>query len=220
MSSAYSSISQSKTILPDPIRSVYEDLERGKLEWINRTRTEAPILFGNQSAWDTPISKTKLNDLLNNAGGKEDQARLKAVSSEHASDWLNAIPIPSLGLKLSNIQVKIACALRLGSNMCHPHSCICGNDVGKLGTHGLSCKKSSGRFARHAQVNDLIKRALTSANYPSMLEPEGISRTDSKRPDGLSLFPWKKGKCLVWDYTCRILKLQVISKHRQKKLEK
>ena len=36
-----------------------------------------------------------------------------------------------------------------------------------------------------------------------MLEPAYVSRTDGKIPDGLSLFPWTKGKCLVWDYTCR-----------------
>ena len=29
-----------------------------------------------------------------------------------------------------------------------------------------------------------------------------MSRTNGKRPDGLTLFPWKSGKCMVWDYTC------------------
>ena len=28
-----------------------------------------------------------------------------------------------------------------------------------------------------------------------------MSRKDSKRPDGLSLFPFKVGKCLIWDLT-------------------
>ena len=31
---------------------------------------------------------------------QEERARLLAVSSQSASDWLHAIPIPSLGLKL------------------------------------------------------------------------------------------------------------------------
>lgn len=32
--------------------------------------------------------------------------------------------------------------------------------------------------------------------------PLGLSRPNGKRPDGLTLVPWKKGKCLIWDATC------------------
>ena len=34
---------------------------------------------------------------------------------------------------------------------------------------------------------------------PSVKEPAGLSRSDGKRPDGLSLIPWQGGKCLTWD---------------------
>ncbi|KAJ4437000.1 hypothetical protein ANN_17132 [Periplaneta americana] len=33
-------------------------------------------------------------------------------------------------------------------------------------------------------------------------EPIGINRSDAKRPDGLTLTPWSKGKSLFWDATC------------------
>ena len=36
-----------------------------------------------------------------------------------------------------------------------------------------------------------------------MLEPPGLSRSDGKRPDGLTLYPWANGKNVVWDFTCR-----------------
>ena len=68
--------------------------------------------------------------------------------------------------------------------------------------HGLSCKKSAGRFSRQTYVNNLIKRALESAHVPTILEPQGVSRTDGKRPDEMTIFPWKMGKCMVWDFTC------------------
>ena len=71
------------------------------------------------------------------------------------------------------------------------------------GRHGLSCKNAKGTFSRHQQVNDLLKRALGSAQATAILEPPGLARKDGKRPDGLTLIPWSRGRSLVWDYTCR-----------------
>ena len=81
--------------------------------------------------------------------------------------------------------------------------CICGNLVDETGRHGLSCKNAKGTFLRHQQVNDIIKRALGSAQVAAVTEPAGLSRSDGKRPDGLTLFPWSQGRSVVWDYTCR-----------------
>ena len=47
----------------------------------------------------------------------------------------------------------------------------------------------------------MILKALQSAGIPATLEPVGLSRADNKRPDGLTLVPWQRGKCLVWDAT-------------------
>jgi hypothetical protein len=55
---------------------------------------------------------------------------------------------------------------------------------------------------RHNAVNDLIKRALSSAGVPAILEPTSLCRNDGKRPDGLTVLPWSNGRCLVWDFTC------------------
>ena len=132
-----------------------------------------------------------------------DRARILAAASEHASDWLNCIPIVNLGLKLDNNSLRIAVGLRLGTKLCEAHTCICGHLVDPWGRHGLSCKNAKGTHPRHSHANDLIKRALASAGTPAMLEPPGLSRLDGKRPDGLTLFPWKGGKNLIWDYTCR-----------------
>ncbi|KAJ4448506.1 hypothetical protein ANN_10522 [Periplaneta americana] len=68
--------------------------------------------------------------------------------------------------------------------------------------NALSCVMSKGRLSRHSSLNDIIKRALTSSGVPSILEPSGISRSDGKRPDGLTLVPWRVGKSLIWDSTC------------------
>ena len=54
---------------------------------------------------------------------------------------------------------------------------------------------------RHGAINDIIHRALHHS-VPSRLEPSGLVRTDGKRPDGVTMIPWKNGKPLVWDATC------------------
>ena len=51
-------------------------------------------------------------------------------------------------------------------------------------------------------MNDIIHRALTTAKIPSRLEPSGLSRSDGKRPHGMSIVPWRSGRLLVWDTTC------------------
>jgi hypothetical protein len=43
---------------------------------------------------------------------------------------------------------------------------------------------------------------LTSIHVNSTLEPNGLSRDDGKRPDGMTLVLWSKGQpFLVWDVT-------------------
>jgi hypothetical protein len=42
---------------------------------------------------------------------------------------------------------------------------------------------------------------LSTIHVNSTLEPNGLSRDDGKRPDGMTLVPWIKGQPLVWDVT-------------------
>ena len=96
-----------------------------------------------------------------------------------------------------------AAALRLGAPLCHPHKCnLCGHDVDQYATHGLSCQRSVGRHFRHAVINNIIQHSLAAANIPSRLEPSGLARSDGKRPDGITISPWEKGRTLIWDATC------------------
>ena len=44
-------------------------------------------------------------------------------------------------------------------------------------------------------------RALERASIPSCREPRNFLRDSELRPDGLTLIPWKEGKCLIWDVT-------------------
>ena len=174
-------------------------------EWKMGHSHQPPDSPGNvhQRSWDQPRVQAALDGLPDAAMDPKDRARLLAASTKESGAWLNAPPISSLGLRMDDEVVCIAVGLRLGDPLCHPHSCChCGAAVDKRATHGLSCYKSEGRHSRHAAINNIIKRSLAAAQIPSMLEPSGLCRSDGKRPDGVTLIPWKTGRTLVWDAIC------------------
>ena len=113
-----------------------------------------------QRVWDAPHVVATYNSLLEQAQDHQTKARLMAVSCSETGAWLSALPVASLGLRMSDDVVRIAAGLRLGVPLCRSHPCIsCGADVNVHGTHGLSCRFSKGRHSRHASINDIIKRA-------------------------------------------------------------
>jgi hypothetical protein len=130
------------------------------------------------------------------------RARLKAAFAAHSGDWLNAPPLSAVGLRMDNETLRIAAGLRLGTSLCAPHTCRCGDPVDARGIHGLSCESSAGRQQRHAQLNDIVHRALIRAGVQAVREPAGMLVGSELRPDGATLIPWARGKCLVWDATC------------------
>src|SRR6188508_1233248 len=130
-----------------------------------------------------------------------DKARLLAVFSPHAGDWLNAAPITSVGLRMSNDVIRVAAGLRLGSNLCAPHTCGCGQSVDARGSHGLSCSRNAGRSLRNLLINDIVHRELIRAEVAAVREPTGLITGSALRPDGATLVPWSRGKCMAWDTT-------------------
>jgi hypothetical protein len=169
--------------------------------WKGQTRADiAPANPSAQRSWTSPVHAA-ISQSLKDSLEANDQARLSAAQGSVSSAWLRAYPSINLGLKLNNKQTRVAMALRLGCKVCETHTCVCGQVVQDDGLHGLSCKRSAGRMARHSTLNDIVKRALVSAEVPSVLEPNGLLRRDGKRPDGMTLVPWSRGRCLLWDVT-------------------
>ena len=123
------------------------------------------------------------------------------VSRPRASVWLHALPAETLGTVLGDRSIRFCVGLRLGASLVQPHACSCGEPVGSLARHGLSCSRSASRHSRHAALNNLLAQALRTAGYPCMQEPPGLCREDGKRPDGLTLIPFARGRPLVWDAT-------------------
>ena len=156
-----------------------------------------------QKKWDTPRITATIESLLSTADHRS-KCRLLASQRVESGAWLNAPPISAMGLRMQDETIRIAIGLCLGVPVCFPHTCIrCKAHVDDSGIHGLSCHGSTGRHPRHTALNDIVKRALAAINIPTLLEPPGLFRSDGRRVDGVTILPWKNGRALVWDATCR-----------------
>jgi len=87
--------------------------------------------------------------------------------------------------------------LWLGLSLCVPHQCHCGSTVDAQWLYSFGCKKAS-EDRPGTTLCDLVARAMVSAGISVTKEPHGLSRSDRKWPDSLSLVPWDVGKPLSW----------------------
>src|SRR5882757_8432773 len=204
LASSTASLSLVEALLPQgrlgPLRSVMEEAE---VSWLvagelSIAPTPLPV---NQWVFDDPVCRARYNSLVEKAEGAV-RASMLAAAAPSSGCWLEALPSPSLGLRLGDEELRVAVGLRVGCPVVSAHVCTCGVPVALDGFHGLSCHRSAGRASRHASINNILAMALRSAGVPTLLEPGGLLPGDACRPDGATMIPWDHGRCLAWDYTC------------------
>ena len=89
----------------------------------------APPNPTRQAAWDRPIVHHIFDTILDRCADETSQSRLLGAATSESGAWLNAPPVSSLGLRMSNKTVRIAMGLRIGAPLCLPHNCKCGEHV-------------------------------------------------------------------------------------------
>ena len=57
---------------------------------------------------------------LSKLSSEVDKAQILFASSPHSGDWLMAPPVTLIGLRLSDIKLRIAVGFRLGLRTCEP----------------------------------------------------------------------------------------------------
>jgi len=163
-------------------------------EWSSSFGAIPDVLPPKQPFWDRPGILAHQALVTSSLTTPSQSASFLAASSPHSGDWLFALPIASCGSRLDDEAVRVGVGLRLGLPLCVPHQGRCGSLVDTFGLHSFVCKRAPGRSARHHALNDLIARAVASAGIPATKEPQGLSRSDGKRPDGITLIPWQAGR--------------------------
>ena len=136
------------------------------------------IIFSLCYFWDSCLTSTDWH--------------VSSATQPKSGVWMNCFPSTAIGTLLDN--ESIAISQRLCLPVCAQHKCCCGATVDKYGLHPLSCRLSAGHLPRHSALNDIIKRALSTA----VLETVVLDRGDGKHPDGMTVFPFSMGKYLIW----------------------
>src|SRR6218665_1444390 len=118
-------------------------------EWRSKTESNDADSWPThqQALWDKPLLKQTFKTLFLSTVEPYNTAHLKALSSLHDGDWLNALPITACGLRLDYEDVRVAFSLYLGAAICEPHICSCGARIDATGSHSLSCSLGFGQIA-------------------------------------------------------------------------
>jgi hypothetical protein len=184
-----------------PSFSKNDAFKAAKMQWQRKTNKEEPSDPLKQKSWDEALAKTN-SQLLLESVSTENQIRLQIISNKNASIWLNALPSTHYGTRLTDEEFRTCICLRLGSAVYERHKCKCGTTIDEYGQHSFSCKRNKGKIIRHQMVNAVLHSSLQKAGVPNTLEPNYLTNSDNRRPDGVTILPWQNGKPATWDFTC------------------
>ena len=114
LTSAASTAVLTRSLLPDRLHDIeHPGTTSAMTTWsVISGHTEAPMLASSQRAWDDLCCKSVADELLEQVTSESDRARLLASRAEGSGDWLDALPLQSVGLKLDNESVRVAAGLR------------------------------------------------------------------------------------------------------------
>ena len=106
LASAAATLPLQDTILARSVHSKEDHtVTEAKSIWIARANTtiQTETTEHVQKAWDTPITTAIFKKLLDDDSNTlTDMARMRAAAAPHSGDWLHALPITAVGLRLSD----------------------------------------------------------------------------------------------------------------------
>lgn len=137
------------------------------------------------------IDKKHLEIFYQNAT-ESDKARLKAVSINGASQWMNSIPNNTFGTEFSNKQCMIILSLYLGCKInCNNENCIkCNDQCDKFGIHSLQCKHGPQNIEKHNKIRDIINTYCINAGYETTIEEKVNNSNVKRKPGDIKIHGW------------------------------
>ena len=97
--------------------SQYEDRDSALRVWKQDLppETAVPTPTSSKKDWDRSRIDILFDTICTSCSDVESEARLPAAGSVESGAWLNAPPVSSLGLRMSDEAIRIAVGLRAGA---------------------------------------------------------------------------------------------------------
>jgi hypothetical protein len=156
----------------------------------------------SQAALSTKIDKIQFQSLFEDAD-ETNKARLLAVKMPHASDFLFAPPIASLGLKLTSDEWSAAVAYKLGLNFnSTTYKCLskgCNQMMDRQALHALRCGTEGARLKRHNNIKKFLFLSCQRACLEPDEEPKRLIRNCGLKPADFGIPDYRPGKYMAYD---------------------
>ena len=114
------------------------------------------------------IDKVLLHN-FNQIATPQDKARIKSLSGQGATTWLNASKMTA---RFTPLQFHLMKALYLGAPIRPNNKCClkCGSFLDEYGHHTLSCSTGNQRIMRHHRIRDVLAELFRSAGFKVDIE--------------------------------------------------
>ena len=136
-------------------------------------------------------------------GDVREIARIASLGLPYAGAWLEAVPIPALGLYLQPSEFVLSVRYRLGCQVydragpcpaCHRHS-------DAFGDHAMCCGHQGERISRHNALRDAIHDTAAAAALNPIKEGRYLLPGNNRRPADVYIAGWEAGKDAALDIT-------------------
>ncbi len=154
----------------------------------------------------------RFDELVAEAEGPREKARLYAGRRPGAGAWVTALPIAALGLKMGHLEFAASVRLLLGMQMYRinpalPAQCNqCKENVlDSLAHHSLSCSSNNDRSIRHNSVRDVVHEYAVQGGFSSRKEVKHLLARNAEdyglKPADILIENFENGQPLCIDVT-------------------
>ena len=149
------------------------------------------------------MDQAELDSLKSLHNQPRDHARLQSLQVNHAGDWLNVVPCPSLGLHMKQFEFRAAVLYRLGAPVyAEEGPCpACSVFSDSRGDHAISCGSQGERISRHDRLRDALFHTAVSAQLGPVKEERALLPGAEQRPADVLIPSWSGGRDTALDVT-------------------